>query len=427
MKIIKNQNSFKYKKINYLDYKLFSNQIILKFNDLCEIVRGGSPRPIQEYITNSENDTPWLKIRDATSVCKYIEKTKEFIKKDGEKYSRIVNPGDFIVSNSATPGIPRIMNIRACIHDGWLLLNNINEKIIKKDYMFYMFYMIKHQLENQGQGSIFKNLSKDILGNFEIKINVDIKQQERIAHILSMQEEQIERIKGLIKKLEKRNQYYAEKLLSGELRIRENAGTGKFEFYENEEWQEVVLNGKQCKVPIKWIIKKIEENIIELPKSKIKTGDAKKCNNGEYPFFNCSENQTLTYNNFISDEEIILLSTGGKASVNYMNGKCAYSTDVYAIKFKEINNNFAFNYIKSKIKEVEKTFKGSALKHLNKKDFKKLEILIPMPKEQDNISNIIINLNEELEKIKQILTKEEKRFQWMLDNLLSGEYEVVEN
>ena len=101
------------------------SEVLLK--DICDITRGASPRPIHDFMTEDLDGIPWVKIRDATaSNTRFIENTKGFIKKEGKNKSVSVISGDLIVSNSATPGLPKIMGIDACIHDGWLLLRNLN-------------------------------------------------------------------------------------------------------------------------------------------------------------------------------------------------------------------------------------------------------------------------------------------------------------
>ena len=104
----------------------------VKFSEFCLITRGASPRPIQQHMAVS--GTPWVKISDATaSNSRYINSTKEFIRPTSESASRVVYPGDLILSNSATPGLPRFMTIRACVHDGWLLLRDI--KGVDKEFL----------------------------------------------------------------------------------------------------------------------------------------------------------------------------------------------------------------------------------------------------------------------------------------------------
>ncbi|NEO67620.1 MAG: restriction endonuclease subunit S, partial [Moorea sp. SIO4G2] len=86
---------------------------------LCRIVRGGSPRPINEYLGGT---IPWIKIGDATAGDEiYIDKTVEAIKKEGIKKSRYLEPGSLVFANCGVSlGFVRIIKIGGCIHDGWL-------------------------------------------------------------------------------------------------------------------------------------------------------------------------------------------------------------------------------------------------------------------------------------------------------------------
>ena len=71
-----------------------------KFSKLVLIERGGSPRPIDNYITNKSNGINWVKIGDAPKEGRYITKTAEKIRPEGVNKSREVFPGDLILSNS---------------------------------------------------------------------------------------------------------------------------------------------------------------------------------------------------------------------------------------------------------------------------------------------------------------------------------------
>ena len=98
-----------------------------EFQNLCRITRGASPRPIQNWITNNSDGVNWIKISDATSTKgRTIEHTNEQILPEGREKSVEVKKGDLILSNSASPGIPKFVGLSACIHDGWLLLRNLN-------------------------------------------------------------------------------------------------------------------------------------------------------------------------------------------------------------------------------------------------------------------------------------------------------------
>ncbi len=170
----------------------------MKFSDFCEITRGSSPRPIHNYI--AQFGTPWVKIADATETnSRYIFKTKEFIKPEAESSSRVVYPGDFIISNSATPGLPRFMKIRACIHDGWLLLREI--KNVDKLFLYYLILKERKSLLVQGNGTIFTNLKTDILKNYSI-LFPPLPEQESIVEMLSSLDDKIDLLHRQNKTLE---------------------------------------------------------------------------------------------------------------------------------------------------------------------------------------------------------------------------------
>ena len=159
-----------------------------KIGDVVDIRRGASPRPIQAFL--SKEGMPWVKIADATAdTTRYITKTNECIIEDGIRHSVVVEPETLIVSNSATPGLPKIMKITACVHDGWLVFDNYRG--ITRDYLYYKFIDIRRFLVNQANGSVFQNLKTDIVRAFDIAVP-PIETQQKIVSLLSSIDEKIE-------------------------------------------------------------------------------------------------------------------------------------------------------------------------------------------------------------------------------------------
>jgi len=128
----------------------------------------------------------------------------------------------------------------------------------------------------------------------------------------------------------------------------------------------------------------IEEIIKENPKSILKVNQSK--SHGKYVFYT-SGAKTKFYDNFICDGMNIFIATGGKANISFFDGKASYSTDCYSITTKPfVNPKFLFYFLQSKIKEINvDMFKGAALKHLQKKQFKNIRIKIPSLSEQLDI------------------------------------------
>ncbi|WP_427007325.1 restriction endonuclease subunit S [Pseudarthrobacter sp. H2] len=158
-----------------------------RIDELCRVTRGASPRPIHEWVAPA--GTPWIKIADATAdPSKYITKTKEFIRNEGRTKSVVVYPGDLILSNSATPGIPKFLGIEACIHDGWLLLRELRD--IDPMYLYYVFLNDRKDLAGQGNGSIFTNLKTDIVKSHKLMVP-PIWEQQAIAEVLGALDDKI--------------------------------------------------------------------------------------------------------------------------------------------------------------------------------------------------------------------------------------------
>ena len=126
------------------------------------IKRGGSPRPIKDFIV--PNGLPWVKIADATAEpSPFLFKTKESIKPEGLKKTVLLKKGSLILSNSATPGLPKFLELDACIHDGWLHFPK--KELFSDVYLYQLFLEIRTKLVAQGNGSVFTNLKTDILRN----------------------------------------------------------------------------------------------------------------------------------------------------------------------------------------------------------------------------------------------------------------------
>ena len=137
-----------------------------ELGEIVEIKRGGSPRPISDYISN--DGYRWLKISDATSSnSPFIFKTEEFIKKEGLKNTVYLKSGSLVLSNSATPGLPKILKVDTCIHDGWLYFP---KSFFSNEYLYLLFQSIRDELRSLGNGSIFTNLKTDILKEYKILI-----------------------------------------------------------------------------------------------------------------------------------------------------------------------------------------------------------------------------------------------------------------
>lgn len=131
-----------------------------KLRFVANIVRGGSPRPIEAYITDGEG-LNWVKIGDATGNGKYINNTKQKITKDGLNKTRLVPAGTLLLTNSMSFGHPYVLNIEGCIHDGWLAFFDFEK--VTQDYLYYFLEsdVAMEQFSRSVEGSVVNNLNID--------------------------------------------------------------------------------------------------------------------------------------------------------------------------------------------------------------------------------------------------------------------------
>ena len=155
-----------------------------KFSDLVLIERGGSPRPIDAYITEDPAGLNWVKIGDAPSMGRYITTTSEKSKPEGLSKTRQVYPGDLVLSNSMSFGRPYIMAVEGCIHDGWLLIRDTQNQF---DPVFLCHMLGTPQMLDQyrmfASGSTVNNLNKELVGNAMVPLP-DRDEQVKIGNYL---------------------------------------------------------------------------------------------------------------------------------------------------------------------------------------------------------------------------------------------------
>jgi type I restriction enzyme S subunit len=152
-----------------------------------------------------------------------------------------------------------------------------------------------------------------------------------------------------------------------------------------------------------WTTKKLGEICEENIKSPFKVEDVS--NSGEYPFFTSGEN-VLTHDKYLVDGENIFLATGGYANVKYYNGKASYSTDTWSLKVKNALAKFVFYQILARLKYIDEVlFRGSGLRHLQKKEFLNIEIPLPPLPIQQKIVKILDTIQSAVDIQEKIIEK----------------------
>lgn len=320
----------------------------------------------------------------------------------------------------------------------------------------YYSYLLKNIFPKYVTKTDNRKLMSNTVSKIEFIHTNDIKEQNLITKVIEYQETQLENIKQLIKKIEIRNQYYQDQLISGKLCIKENIN-GDFDLYKNKETKKIdsqINNNGEIDFPASWIQYKISE-VLE----KTIGGDYGKeindsnkhlktevitlhifsgKNNEKSKVYRAIEDSKLN-NRKINKGDIIIEKSGGTETcsvgrVFYINDEVDRRTSVNFTNILKINKKFNSKYIYYILNNFHKNRitakyeqKTTGIANLKLKEFFDISYCIPNLEQQNIIVNVIENLEQELDKLNILLEKEQLRFQWLLDNLLSGEYQVVDD
>lgn len=177
----------------------------VKIGDVCTVERGGSPRPIDKFITDDPNGINWIKIGDTTDSM-YITETAQKIIPEGMKKSRYVQPGDFLLSNSMSFGRPYILKIDGCIHDGWLVLRD-NDGIFDKRFLYYYLSSPStyQKFKNMAVGGVVNNLNSEMVRGVTVPVppmdeQIDIVTTlDKVTELIALRKEQLGKLDQLVK------------------------------------------------------------------------------------------------------------------------------------------------------------------------------------------------------------------------------------
>lgn len=394
------------------------------FGKCADIYRGGSPRPIQSYLTHDPNGINWIKIGDVGAGERYITSTEEKIIPEGALRSRKVSIGDFLLSNSMSFGRPYILKVNGCIHDGWLTIQNYN-KVFNTEYLYYILSskVVLDQYLQLASGSSVLNLNKAVVSIVKLPIP-KIKEQIEIATVLSDTDALIDHLDKLIAKKKGIKQGTMQQLLTGKKRL-----PGFSEKWEEKKLAEIAdfLKGNG------------------LSKSKIN-------NSGQYSCILYGELFT-TYSQAIHE---VRSRTNSKEGLPSMKGDILMpgSTttigidlatasalhkkdvliggDVIVIRKKEqefYNSDFLANYLTHVSKyKIAGITQGITIIHLHGSRLQ--EILVKIPKdvnEQTTIATILSDMDNEIERLQQKRDKYAMLKNGMMQQLLTGKIRIYGN
>ena len=174
-----------------------------KLGELATIVRGASPRPIQDpKWFDSESEVGWLRISDVTEQNGRIYKLSQRLSSLGQEKTRVVSEPHLILSIAATVGKPVINYVRTGIHDGFLIFQEPKFEI---EYMYYLLGMFRKNWAAYGQPGSQLNLNSDIVKEQRVAIPSQSEQVEiskffkKLDQSITLQQQKLDKLNDLKK------------------------------------------------------------------------------------------------------------------------------------------------------------------------------------------------------------------------------------
>lgn len=157
----------------------------LAIEELTTVVRGSSPRPKGDKRFYGGN-VPRLMVADVTRDGMYVTPKIDFLTKVGAKLSRPMKKGEVVMVVSGAPGLPAILAVDTCIHDGFVGFKEIKQNLITNTFFYYYLKYAKEGHDSEATGAIFRNLTTDQIKRFEVPLP-SVSDQEAIAKVLDHQ------------------------------------------------------------------------------------------------------------------------------------------------------------------------------------------------------------------------------------------------
>lgn len=184
--------------------------------NLAQIQRGASPRPINNPMWfDNKSSIGWLRISDVSKSRKYLKETTQSLSEAGVANSRFVTEKSLVMSICATVGRPIITHKTLCIHDGFVVFDQMRAD---KEYMYYALSNIENDWAKYGQTGSQMNLNTGLINNTRIPLPSP-KEQEAIAIVLSEMDAEIDALEQRLEKTRNLKTGMMQELLTGKTRL----------------------------------------------------------------------------------------------------------------------------------------------------------------------------------------------------------------
>ena len=340
-------------------------------------------------------------------------------------------PGDFVMSTMGTIGKCAIVpsTIQRGIMDSHLIRLRFDEKKVRSDYILQLFSDQFHYLSDQtarlAVGGIMDGLSVGIVSRLNVVYPESVEEQGEIIKILSEVDKLLIDLKKLIRQKNNIRQGTMQMLVTGKRRL--DGFT--------EDWVKINLaKNSRLKARIGWQGLTTAEYLDEGYSYLITGTDFK---DGRINWNGCHYVDYYRYeqdpNIQVSNGDLLLTKDGTIGKVAYVSDltrPATLNSGVFLIKpiTDAYTSHFMFYVLESSVFKdfLQQLSAGSTINHLYQKDLVKFDLYVPPTKEeQESIADILSDMDSDILKLEEKLSKYQKIKQGMMEELLTGKVRLM--
>ena len=174
-----------------------------RLGDICTVVSGSTPKTnIPEYW---DGDVKWITPAELNEDSCYLFDSQRHISELGKEKTGLsyMPAGTVILSSRAPIGKTAIAGCELCCNQGFK--NLICSDAIFNEYLYFFLKSKTDYLNSLGRGATFKEISKSIVENIEIRLpsleeqKKAAKQLGHIYHLISLRKQQLAKLDELVK------------------------------------------------------------------------------------------------------------------------------------------------------------------------------------------------------------------------------------
>ena len=411
--------------------------------EFSNVKRGASPRPIKDPNWWG-GSVGWVRISDVTSSRKYLTKTTQYLSNEGVEKSVKIKQGEVVLSICATIGRPIIINVDACIHDGFVWFDKL-ENSISREYWYYFLASKEEFLGAQRQSGTQGNLNTSIVSDLPCLLP-PLPEQKKIAAILSSVDDVIEKTQAQINKLKDLKTGMMQELLSPREGTGQPQGVGK-----NGKGHTEFKDSPIGRIPVGWSVVSISKHVLEtksgaslkpsdfsdegfevIPKKSVQFGGKLITDNKTY----CTRSYAESTPKSIVDKTYIvtvlrdLVPTGPNIGlIVEIDGNTSYlmAQGVYGFKLDDdLHGGYLAQLSNTDWyrREMRKILVGSTQVHIRSSEF--FEVMIPKPtiEEQVKIHTLLDSVDTKINSLRKKVNSLSGAKKGLMQELLTGKIRV---